>query len=311
MNLLTRRALLAKSLPGAGIMLLLARGGARIQARPLDLQLRHGKGKDKATESTRLDTRYTAVVVVDMWTTHGCAGATACMRALVPRMNTVLNTVRALGIPVIFAPSGDDLKRWEGKPQRTRIDFLPHHPMSASNGFLAGHGIDGPFTSPCMCKVTEVNPVTGAPVFHCRRLMSDHNQNPELNVSDQDLFLAAGRYRPGVKSAIRSWGEPAQQELWDFVREKGITHLLYLGCATNMCVINREFGMIQMERLGLEPILVRDMTMAMTFDGYNPITKRLDPSFTPEIGTAYAIEYIEENIGPSIESAQLLHAVFA
>jgi nicotinamidase-related amidase len=276
----------------------------------LELRQRHPSGKAFASAAD-VDVNKTAVVVVDMWTSHYCRAATAATTALVPKMNRALDAARNLGMQVILAPSGYDLKIWEGKPQRLGITSLPYYPLPKSNGFMAGVGPNGPYSAPCMDKVMEVKPGTNEPVFHCKRTRENFNLNPSLVVGSQDLFIGAGQYRPGKKSAIDSWGEPAQQELWNFVHAKGITTLIYMGVATNMCVINREFGMIEMRRLGLRTILVRDLTAAMTYNGYNPITKKLDPQWTPAVGTQYAIRYIEENIGPSITSDQLIRAAQA
>lgn len=279
------------------------------QSREIRLEARQRDASGQATESAlAIDTHKTAIVVVDMWTSHYCSGATAQFRTLIPRMNQTLDAARILGIPVIFASSGDDLKRWQDKPQRLRIVNLPNHPLPESNGFRKGIAGNGPYATPCMCKVTQLKPATDEPLFQCKRTTFDPNQNPDVVVRDQDYFIAAGHYRPGIKAAINSWGEPAQQELWNFVQEKGITTLIYVGVATNMCVINREFAMIEMRRLGLNTMLVRDLTLAMTYDRYNPISKRLDPNWTPAVGTKYAVQYIEQYIGPSITADQLTSA---
>jgi hypothetical protein len=127
-------------------------------------------------------------------------------------------------------------------------------------------------------------------------------QDPRIAVRDGDLFIDA---RTEVPSPIYSWGTPAQQELWNFIQERRITHLLYIGDATNMCVITRAYGMIQMCRLGVNTVIVRDLTNAMTFDGYNPDTRKLDPAVTPAVGTAKSVEYIEKMIGPSLDSQQI------
>lgn len=277
--------------------------------RRLGLMLQR-RGSSNAIARTRLDLDVArmAVVVVDMWTAHGCSGAGAVSNEMIPDLNRGLEAARQLGIPVIFASAGDDLKRWEGKPQRLRITEVPHHEMPPSNGFLKKQVGYGPYPSPCMCKITALKRGTNEPLIQCQRMPQNHNLSPDIVVGDQDLFIAAGQYRPEVKWALYSWGEVAQQELWNFVQEKGITHLLYMGCATNMCVLNREFGMIMMKRLGIESVLVRDLTRAMTSDGYSPITLELDPSFTPAVGTQYAVEYIEREVGPSIDSEQLLQA---
>lgn len=275
-------------------------------SRDIRVEARQRDSAGRATESAlAIDTGKTAVVVVDMWTSHYCSGATAQFRALVPRLNQALDGARKLGIPIVFASSGDDLKRWESQPQRLRVVNLPNHPMPVSNGFRQGIAGNGPYSTPCMCKVTQLKPGTDQPLFECQRMPFNPNQNPDVIVRDEDYIIAAGHYRPGIKAAINSWGEPAQQELWNFVQEKGITTLIYVGVATNMCVINREFGMIEMRRLGLATILVRDLTLAMTYDGYNPVAKKLDPDWTPSVGTEYAVQYIEENFGPSITAEQL------
>ena len=248
-----------------------------------------------------------AIVVVDIWTQHYCKGATEWPAKMIPQWNEFLDAARAMGIQVVFASAGDDLKRWEGKPQRTAITSLPQHALPASNGFLPGHGMFGPWPSGCMCPITKLQEGSDQPLIQCRQQKHLPNQDPRIVVREQDVFIAAGHYVPeNLPSAIASWGQPAQQELWNLCQERGITHLLYIGDAANMCVINREFGMIQMRRLGLTCVIVRDLTNAMTYYGYNPETRKLDPSITPVAGTAKAVEYIEAKIGPSIDARQII-----
>lgn len=251
-----------------------------------------------------------AIVVVDLWTRHPCAGATACSASMIPALNRFLEVAHALRAPVVFASSGDDLDRWKGTPHRTGITSLRRQPMPESNGFLDGHGQSGPWASPCMCPVTQLKPGTDEPHFDCRRQAHDPTQDARITVRPPDLFIAAGHYvPPDLPSAIASWGQPGQQELWNVCRAREVTHLLYVGNATNLCVINREFGMIQMRRLGLQSILVRDLTGAMTYVGYDPDTRRVDPAITSAVGTAKAVEYVEAHVGPSIDSAQLFAAM--
>jgi hypothetical protein len=72
--------------------------------------------------------------------------------------------------------------------------------------------------------IRKLKPGTDEPLFECRKMASDFRQHPGVVVKSEDLFIAAGHYNPGVKLAIQSWGEPAQQELWNLVRERQITH---------------------------------------------------------------------------------------
>ncbi len=263
----------------------------------------------KVTIRKSIAPQKTGIVVVDVWTSHSCSSANNHYRSFIPLMNETLDAVRKLGIQVIFASSGMDLTSWEDKPQIMNVKKLAHHSLHKSNGFKPPmNGFVSGWASNCMCKVTGLAPGTNQPKYNCNRVTGNSNQHPDLGVKEQDLFIQAGIYRPGKELAIDSWGEPAQQELWNLCQERGITHLIYMGFATNMCIINREFGMIQMKRLGLETILIRDLTYAMTFDGYNPDTKKLDQNFTPDRGTELSIQFIERYIGPSIDRKQLLIA---
>ena len=267
----------------------------------LTLQSREASTGALSAEPVELASGRVAVVVVDVWTQHSCKGFAQSPTRMIQDRNEFLDAARTLDIPVVFACAQDDLSRWDGKPQRTGMTSLPHHPLPPSNGFMAGHRGNGPWPADCMCSITRVNP-NGSPVYDCNRQAFDFRMDPRITVRDEDLFIDA---RADVPSAVTSWGQPAQQELWNFIQERKITHLLYLGDATNMCVINREYGMIQMRRLGVKTVIVRDLTNAMTFDGYNPDTRKLDPAVTPAVGTAKAVEYIEKMIGPSLDGQQI------
>jgi alpha-L-fucosidase len=275
----------------------------------LSLQTRDPASGKPSSQTVSLSPDRLAIVVVDIWTQHYCPGATDWPARMIPAWNEFLGVATKLGIQIVFASAGDDLKRWEGKPQRTRILDLPRVPMPHSSGFLHEHDFYGPWPSGCMCPIHELQPGTDLPLIDCKLQKLNPNQDPRIFVRENDLFIAAGHYvPPDLPSAIASWAQPAQHELWNLCQARGITHLLYIGDATNMCVINREFGMIQMRRLGLTSVLVRDLTNAMTYYGYNPDTKQLDPSLTPAVGTQKSVEYVEKFIGPSIDSEQLFGA---
>ncbi|MEJ7605488.1 MAG: hypothetical protein WKF37_04305 [Bryobacteraceae bacterium] len=277
-----------------------------VLASPVSLQLRGRRDNGKPrTSLVILDPRKAAVVAVDVWTSHSCSGFNQHAAKFLNRMQETLEACRRLAMSIVFAPSGANLEAVADLPARKNILALPHAKLPESNGFLASHAVNGPFAAPCMCPITSLQPETSVPLVRCQRVQSDYNQHPALKIEDIDYFLSAGKYSPGTRSAIKSWGEPAQQELWNLVQAKGITHILYVGFASNMCIINREFAMIQARRMGLQPIIIRDLTLAITYDGYNPLTRSIDASFGPDDGSRYALEYIETRVGPSIESAQL------
>lgn len=88
------------------------------------------------------------------------------------------------------------------------------------------------------------------------------------------------------------------QEIYNYCRHLGITHIALMGVHTNMCILNRSFGIRQMTRLGMEVVLVRDLTDAM----YDP---RARPWVSHARGTELVIEHIEANWCPSIRSEDL------
>jgi hypothetical protein len=83
-----------------------------------------------------------------------------------------------------------------------------------------------------------------------------------------------------------------------FLQQRGIAHLLIAGVHTNMCILNRSFGIKQMVRWGVDVALVRDLTDAM----YNPAWS---PYVSHEQGTQLVIEYIEKYWCPTLLSQDL------
>jgi nicotinamidase-related amidase len=93
----------------------------------------------------------------------------------------------------------------------------------------------------------------------------------------------------------------ARQELWNIVRARGLTHLLYVGVHTNWCVSNRPNGLIPMKRLGLATALVRDLTDAWS-DPYGYERYKPRPGITPDKATELVIEHQERYIQPTVTS---------
>lgn len=81
-----------------------------------------------------------------------------------------------------------------------------------------------------------------------------------------------------------------------------------MGVASNMCVLGRLCGILNMKRHDLRIIVVGDMVEAITANGIGPDGKR-DRNFTPAKGSAIVLRHIEQHIAPSIRSRQLIAAV--
>jgi hypothetical protein len=88
------------------------------------------------------------------------------------------------------------------------------------------------------------------------------------------------------------------KEIYSFLHARKIETLLILGVHTNMCILHRSFGIKQMVRWGVRPILIRDLTDAM----YNPA---MSPYVSHEAGTDLVIGYIEKFWCPTMLSSAL------
>src|SRR5262249_17807791 len=176
----------------------------RLASLKLTLQSRDASTGALSAEPVELAPGRVAVVVVDVWTRHSCKGFAEWPAKMIQARNEFLDAARALDIPVVFACAQDDLSRWEGKPQRTGMTSLPHHPLPRSNGFMASHVRNGPWPADCMCRITRVNP-DGSPVYDCKRQAPDYSQDPRITVRDGDLFINA---RAEVPSPSPAGGNP-------------------------------------------------------------------------------------------------------
>jgi nicotinamidase-related amidase len=83
--------------------------------------------------------------------------------------------------------------------------------------------------------------------------------NPAVPVLDSDEVISSG------------------EQLHEVLRDRGILHLLYVGFATNWCILGRDYGIRAMRNRGYNTILLRDATTGVEF----PDT--LDTLFATEI----------------------------
>ena len=245
-------------------------------------------------ENVRLDPARTAVVVVDMWNGHSCRSVRERVTRLATPMNQTLEAARKLGIQIVFMPSlgslyanapkvyPNDPHKWrfhDRTPQRQAIRVYPHHDLPDRNEFDAPKA---PYDQAgCMCD-PEQSCVGGQ--------SPKYRQHPLLQVKAGDLM-----------------GEN-EQELWNVLAERGITHVIHMGMATNMCVMWKPQGIVNLKRLGLESYLVRDLTDAFTGTGRDPNSGEDDPTLTPDTGLSRVVKHIERHVTPTVTRGQLLAA---
>lgn len=217
----------------------------------------------------------TAVVICDMWDAHWCKSATRRCGELAPKIDVFAKAARAKGALVVHAPS-DVVKFYEGTPQRKRAQDAP--------------------------KVKTEKPIQG-----CRL---DPAREAPLPVDDldggcDDEPRCPGKPYPWTRQiasieiaeadAISDRGD----EVYALFVQRGIKNVLMTGVHTNMCVVGRSFAIRQMVMLGMNVVLVRDLTDSM----YNP---RMKPFVAHEKGTELIIEHIEKYWCASVPSADMI-----
>jgi nicotinamidase-related amidase len=240
-----------------------------------------GGGKLRISERVlRWDVAKTAIIVCDMWDTHTCSMSAQRVAAMAPRMNQVISSARSLGVMIIHAPS-DTMKFYEGTPWRQRMQRAPMAPSSIP--ILARcprvpmeernfpiDDTDGGCDDPVVKEWTGPYPWT--------------REHPAIDVVGFDGVSDNG------------------QEIYNFLRQEGISNVALMGVHTNICILNRGFGIRQMTRVGFQVALVRDLTDAM----YDP---RKRPFVSHARGTELVIEHIEAKWCPSIPSEDLTRVI--
>ena len=246
-------------------------------------------------QTIQLDPSKTAVVVVDMWNGHSCKTATKRLGQLVGPMNETLAAARKLGMPVVFAPTLGSIyanaqkvypkepekhRFYEGSPQRKATVALPEHPLLEALKFDPP-----PF------------PKFAVPDHPCGGVCKGKpGPSPKYRMHT-DLVIAPGDYIAD-----------STQEMWNFCCERGITHLVYVGVAANICLAGKPCAVIPMTRLGLECVVVRDLTQAHPPTYWENGRKDGDPSAKPDLGTRISIRHYERSICPTIDRRQILFA---
>lgn len=226
----------------------------------LEFQTRDAETGAIQVTRERIDASKIGVIAVDVWNFHWCKTATMRVDAFVPRINKALEAARSLGMTVMLCPS-DVVDNYVGLPQRESVLALALQSVP---------------------KVMEVNcpPVPDAGGCACGR------------------ERCAGNYgwdamHPGLQSGDGDWMPDTQAEVYTICQQRQITHLIYVGFHTQVCLLGKSMGLRAMKSAGLQCVLARDMTDA--HPGYDPARQ-----FTPDLNTEQVVEHFEKHLAPTI-----------
>ena len=240
-----------------------------------------GSDKSQVSERTlRWEAAQTAIIICDMWDTHTCSLSAQRVAAMAPRMNQVVSAARSLGVMIIHSPS-DTMKFYEGTPGRRRMQLAPM--VAAPTPILA----------------------------RCPRDPAEERDFPiddtEGGCDDPIVKEWTGPYpwtreHPAIDIVGFDGVSENGQEIYNFCKQEGITNIALMGVHTNICILNRSFGVRQMTRLGFQVVVVRNLTDSM----YDP---RKRPFVSHTRGTELVVEHIETKWCPSITSEDLTRVI--
>jgi hypothetical protein len=201
----------------------------------LDLQRRDPQTGALTVESTAIDVSRLGVVVVDIWNWHWCKTAAARVNSFVPRMNGCLDILRAEGATIFVCPT-DVVDAYVGLPQRERALDVELLPLPEPQSFACPDPPNGPG---CAC------------LQRCRGNYGWNKMNPHFVLGEDDLM-------PNSRAA-----------LYTLAKQRDITHLLYMGVHTQVCLLGKDVGLRNMKAdgtLAAESPVMRFMHPSWRFD---------------------------------------------
>ena len=193
-------------------------------------------------EPFAVDPAQIAMVLVDTWNKHPVKShlesSGEIMRTVIAPL---LRSVRAAGIPLIYAPSPDvapncpQWKRRFGDRVPSPLSPIPEWPPAALRAR------QGPYARYARRPGETPHEYTGPFPDWWRwdgiaEVIAPH---------EQDDVVATG------------------DELNEVLTERRVAILIYVGFATNICVIHRDYGVLAMGARGYLPILLRDCTIGI------------------------------------------------
>jgi nicotinamidase-related amidase len=189
-------------------------------------------------EPFEVDRRDAALVLVDTWNKHPIRSHLESTGAIMRhRIAPLLTAVRAAGLPLIYAPSPDVATRY---PQWQRR--FGDRPPTA-------------------------RPIPDWPSPEARARVGGRGRRPGETPRDYKGPFPEWWRWDGVADVIAPQPEDevvaTGQELHELLTERRVALLFYVGFATNICVMHRDYGVLAMGARGYLPILLRDCTIGI------------------------------------------------
>jgi len=278
--MMTRRDSLTVLGGGVASQVLVACGTGQLEPEAgelLRLQARRRSGPEAAAQEQELlwEPAQTAIIICDMWDRHWCLSASDRVAEMAPAINRTIEAARALGVRIVHAPS-------------STIDYYAD--TEFRKRILAAPKVEPPVPIEAWCYLEEGN--EGAlPIDD-----SDGGCDDDPPSESEAVWT---RQHPAIEMKGEDVVSDSGVEIYSYFAQQGVKNVALMGVHTNMCVLGRSFGIRQMVKLGMDVVLVRDLTDAL----YDP---RDEPYVSHERGTELVIEHIERHWCPSVLGEELM-----
>lgn len=216
----------------------------------------------------------TALVLVDCWDYFPLESFVARVGEICEtKIRPVLQVCRQLGMTVVHAPSS----QWAANYP----DFHYAAPQEESK-------------TPATPSKSDAWPPPQEDAFAISRTGAE----PEFNAWWETAYPDNLRISPHVEPAGDDIVVTTGDELHAICCQRRIKHLIYAGFATNICVLERDYGVRSMRRLGYNIVFIRDATTAIES------SDTVDELWA----TRAAVFYIELKVGVSVTAAEFVNA---
>lgn len=211
-------------------------------------------------------TSQVGVLVIGMWSGHQCLVADKILHELSPKVNSFLKTCRSKNMKVIFG-SSSLTKLAKYAPLRKNMKGL-------SFVSLVDKGLSFP------------------PIPFDDSDGGVNEKNPNFKRDDVDLH-------PSIEVSNTDAMSDNSKEILNYLNHHDIKLLLVVGVHTNMCVLDRPYGIKNLARYGFPMALVRDLTDPMVKPDGIKVKDRDDAKDK-------IVKFIEQYFCPSVDSRDFI-----
>jgi nicotinamidase-related amidase len=194
-----------------------------------------------------------ALLICDVWDTHSCRNATERTAVLAAKIDRVARRARSRGHLVIHAPA-DTMAFYESALQRVRAASVV---ATCPPAEIDLREPPAPETKHSGCPDEPQCVAVDGPPWPWTR------QHPAIEIADDDLV------------------SDREDEIYNAISFFGVDRLAFAGVHTDICILDRPFGIRQMRRWGVECVLLRDLTEAFWPDETDAILRHIDTYLCP------------------------------